>query len=50
MLGGGFGSFSKAYGTAACSLLEAEIVTADGQTRIVNRARRCCYPRDAGDP
>jgi FAD/FMN-containing dehydrogenase len=39
MLGGGFGSFSKAFGTAACSLLEAEIVTADGQTRIVNQAR-----------
>jgi hypothetical protein len=38
-LGGGFGSFSKAYGTAACSLLEAEIVTADGQVRIVNQAR-----------
>lgn len=34
--GGGFGSFSKAYGTAAASLLEAEIVTADGQTRVVN--------------
>ena len=28
--GGGFGHFSKAYGTAAASLLEAEIVTADG--------------------
>ena len=27
---GGFGSFSKAYGMAAASLLEAEIVTADG--------------------
>ncbi len=39
VLGGGFGSFSKAYGTVACSLLEAEIVTADGQTRIVNQAR-----------
>ncbi len=37
--GGGFGSFSKACGTAAGSLLEAEIVTADGQTRIVNQAR-----------
>jgi FAD/FMN-containing dehydrogenase len=37
--GGGFGSFSKAYGTAAAGLLEAEIVTADGQTRIVNAAR-----------
>lgn len=37
--GGGFGSFSKGYGTAAASLLEAEIVTADGETRIVNAAR-----------
>ena len=37
--GGGFGSFSKAYGTAAASLLEAEIVTADGVTRVVNSAR-----------
>ena len=37
--GGGFGTFSKAYGTAAASLLEAEIVTADGVTRIVNSAR-----------
>jgi FAD/FMN-containing dehydrogenase len=37
--GGGFGSFSKAYGTAAASLLEAEIVTADGVTRIVNDVR-----------
>ena len=34
--GGGFGSCSKAYGTAAASLLEAEIVTADGKTRTVN--------------
>ncbi|ALK98681.1 FAD-linked oxidase [Massilia sp. WF1] len=34
--GGGFGSFSKRYGTAAASLLEAEIVTADGQARIAN--------------
>ena len=39
VLGGGFGSFSKAYGTVAASLLEAEIVTADGQIRIVNQAR-----------
>ena len=29
--GGGFGSHSKAYGTAAASLLEAEVVTADAQ-------------------
>src|SRR5215472_6939173 len=39
LLGGGFGSFSKAYGMAAASLLEAEIVTADGVVRIVNEAR-----------
>src|SRR5215831_4397365 len=28
--GGGFGSFSKGFGTAAANLLEAEVVTADG--------------------
>jgi FAD/FMN-containing dehydrogenase len=33
---GGFGSFSKQFGTAASNLLEAEIVTADGQVRIAN--------------
>ncbi len=33
---GGFGSFSKDFGTAAGGLLEAEIVTADGQVRIAN--------------
>jgi hypothetical protein len=33
---GGFGSFSKHYGTAASSLLEAEVVTADGQIRTAN--------------
>jgi FAD/FMN-containing dehydrogenase len=33
---GGFGSFSKRYGMAAASLLQAEIVTADGVTRIAN--------------
>jgi FAD/FMN-containing dehydrogenase len=33
---GGFGSFSKHYGLAAGSLLEAEVVTADGQIRIAN--------------
>lgn len=37
--GGGFGSFSTRYGLAAASLLEAEIVTADGKTRIVNAAQ-----------
>lgn len=33
---GGFGSFSKHYGTCAASLLEAEVVTADGKIRIAN--------------
>ena len=39
VLGGGFGSFSKRYGLAAASLLEAEIVTADGKPRIVNEVQ-----------
>jgi FAD/FMN-containing dehydrogenase len=33
---GGFGTFSKGYGTAAASLLEADVVTADGVLRTVN--------------
>jgi FAD/FMN-containing dehydrogenase len=33
---GGFGSFSKGFGTAAGGLLEAEIVTADGRVRVAN--------------
>ena len=33
---GGFGSFSKRYGSAAGGLLEAEVVTADGEVRIAN--------------
>lgn len=33
---GGFGSFSKRFGTASGNLLEAEVVTADGVTRIAN--------------
>jgi hypothetical protein len=37
--GGGFGSFSKGFGTAGASLLEAEIVTADGAVRVVNRVK-----------
>ena len=37
--GGGFGSFSKGFGNAAASLLEAEIVTADSEIRTVNAAR-----------
>jgi FAD/FMN-containing dehydrogenase len=35
---GGFGSFSKRYGLAAAGLLEAEVVTADGQVRVANAA------------
>jgi FAD/FMN-containing dehydrogenase len=34
--GGGFGSYSRFYGTAAAGLLEAEVVTADGEVRIAN--------------
>jgi hypothetical protein len=34
--GGGFGSFSKGFGTGAANLLEAEVVTADGVVRIAN--------------
>ncbi|HKO44445.1 MAG TPA: FAD-binding oxidoreductase [Pyrinomonadaceae bacterium] len=33
---GGFGSFSKGFGTAAAGLLEAEVVTANGEVRTVN--------------
>ena len=63
--GGGFGSYSKAYGLAAASLLEAEIVTADGEVKIANactnpdlfwalkgrrRQFRSCHPRDPAHP
>ncbi|PRC94870.1 FAD binding domain [Solimicrobium silvestre] len=33
---GGFGSFSKGFGSASSHLLEAEIVTADGVLRVLN--------------
>jgi FAD/FMN-containing dehydrogenase len=33
---GGFGSFSRGFGTAASNLLEAEVVTADGTVLTVN--------------
>ena len=36
---GGFGSFSKGFGLAAASLLEAEVVTGDGVVRIANACR-----------
>jgi len=37
--GGGFGSFSKRFGLGAAGLLEAEIVTADGSTLVVNQCQ-----------
>jgi FAD/FMN-containing dehydrogenase len=38
---GGFNSFSKCYGTGAAGLLEAEVVTADGEVRVANK---CLHP------
>ncbi|TCV93275.1 FAD/FMN-containing dehydrogenase [Luteibacter rhizovicinus] len=38
---GGFGSFSKQFGTAAAGLIEAEVVTADG---VVRTANACTNP------
>lgn len=35
-LGGGFGSFSTRFGSGAGGVLEMEVVTADGQVRVVN--------------
>jgi FAD/FMN-containing dehydrogenase len=35
-LGGGFGSFSRRFGTAAGNLLEAEVVSASGEILVVN--------------
>ena len=37
--GGGYGSFSKRYGTGCGSVLEYEVVTADGQVLIANEAQ-----------
>lgn len=34
--GSGFGSYSKAYGTGAAGVVEFEVVTADGQVRVVS--------------
>ena len=36
ILGGGFGSYSKAYGLAGANLIEAEVVTADGEVKVAN--------------
>jgi FAD/FMN-containing dehydrogenase len=41
VLGGGFGTYSKRFGTGAAGLIEAEIVTADGQVLVVNE---CNHP------
>jgi hypothetical protein len=41
VMAGGFGSYSKQFGTAAANLLEAEIVTADGEVRV---ASACSNP------
>lgn len=35
--GGGFGSFSKEYGTGAASILQVKVVTADGKIIIANK-------------
>jgi FAD/FMN-containing dehydrogenase len=37
--GGGFGSFSKGFGSAAASLIEAEVVTADGKVRVISHVQ-----------
>src|SRR5271167_2601166 len=39
--GGGFGGYSKQFGTAGANLIEAEIVTADG---VVRTANACTNP------
>jgi FAD/FMN-containing dehydrogenase len=38
-LGGGFGSFSRRYGTAAGNVLEAEVVLASGEIVVANEAQ-----------
>ena len=39
-LGGGFGSFSRRFGTAAGNVLEMEVVTATGDVLVVNETQR----------
>lgn len=38
-LGSGFGSYSKRFGTGSGGVLEFEIITADGEIRVVNQHR-----------
>jgi len=37
--GGGYGSFSKRFGTGAGNVLELEVVTADGKLRVANETQ-----------
>lgn len=39
ILGGGFGSLSKRFGTGAGGVLELEVITADGRIRVANAHR-----------
>lgn len=39
ILGGGFGSLSKRFGTGAGGVLELEVITADGRIRVANAYR-----------
>ncbi len=36
-LGGGFGSYSKRFGSGAAGVLEIEVITADGKVRVANK-------------
>jgi FAD/FMN-containing dehydrogenase len=46
--GGGFGTHSKAFGIAGASLLEAEVVTADGVVRVANRCSELFWALKGG--
>jgi len=37
--GGGFGSFSRKYGTGAAGIVEVEVVTADGKVHVANECQ-----------
>ena len=37
--GGGFGSYSKRYGSGAAGVLQVEVVTSDGEVRVANAYR-----------
>jgi hypothetical protein len=46
VLGGGFGNFSKGFGTGAANLLEADVVTADGVVRVAVGGALPCQRED----